>query len=138
MAEKVEIMPVPPNHLEGLWEPAYKMLEKAIARNDGFLPEDVFNAIMRGNMTLWLAVVDNVVKGAMVTQIVTYPRKRTVFLLFMGGEEMKEWLTEMEREIVNYANAIGAQDIESLARKGFGAYFFPERTGIEYFTRRLS
>lgn len=135
MAQEVDIVKVHPALIHEVWDHVYAILHKAIARNDGFEPTDVKNMLQSGHLTLWVAIIDGKLRGALVTQRIFYPRKSTLFLLFMGGTGMREWVGPLEGEIMKYARELGVNDLESLARRGFSSIFQGERTGLEYFRR---
>lgn len=103
--------------IQDVWDEAVYLLNPAIRLNDGFEPADVLDALMHSRMNLWLAVEDGELVGAAVTEIINYPQKRSVFILFAGGRVEENWPAYYET-MANYAMTLNADCIETISRPG--------------------
>lgn len=56
------------------------------------LPEDFYESLTNGGMQLWVAVTENEIIAAMVTQVIPYPRKNVLRIICIGGQHMDKWL----------------------------------------------
>ena len=80
------------------WKPHWlrlrHLLVPAIELQDLYALEDIENGIENGQFQLWPAS-----ESIMITEVVTYPQKRIMNLLFCGGdvEELLAMLPEFER-----------------------------------------
>ena len=74
--------------------------------------EDIEDGIENGQFQLWPAS-----ESIMITEVVTYPQKRIMNLLFCGGdvEELLEMLPEFER----FATYFGCSRLYGGGRKGW-------------------
>lgn len=114
----MKLIPISHQDVDKIWPLASEILAPAVARNDGYELEDVFAALRQSRMQLWLADDGTNVKGAGVTQILTYPRKRTCLLLFIAGVDWDSWrhfLTDIE----DWAVRLGCDDFEFIGRRGW-------------------
>jgi hypothetical protein len=70
---------------------------------------------------MWLLTVveGGVVIAALVAELVTYPRKRAVRVVLLGGSGLHRWMDEMHDVLVGIARKVGAQLLEIQARPGW-------------------
>lgn len=93
----VQIVEVPPNLVRSLWPWCVDMLTPAfeaetLARACGTLdPEEVRQRCEQDTMRLWLAMRDNEVLGALVSEIQTHVKARVAVARFIGGRELSAW-----------------------------------------------
>lgn len=88
-------------------------LEAALAYSgDTHEIQDVFEAVVKGDMQFWSND-----RCAVVTEIITYPRKR-VFHIFLAGGELSA-IRELEAGAVEWAKQYGCTDIRLSGRKGW-------------------
>lgn len=117
-----EILQIPSPLVAGVWPQALPHLMPAIEMSRGcFEPEDVEGLCVSGGLQLWLAVEDEDVLAAYVTEIVQYPRKRRVRAVFAGGKPhtMEKWLEPMVAAIERWSKEWGCSGIEATGRKGW-------------------
>ena len=69
-------------------------------------------------MQLWLAMEDEEILAAMVSQIVSYPRKRILRIIAIGGGQMDRWLPFLPG-LEEWALENGATALEAWGRKGW-------------------
>ena len=107
-----------PDEVEPVWKFVLPHLERAARYSDGQMEAgDFLPFLINGDMQLWVAVEDHECLAAMVTQIITYPRKRILRVIGMGGREMKRWypyLGMLER----FALENGCTELEGWTKRG--------------------
>ena len=70
---------ISPEDAVQLWDRVGPMLQKVVDQTEGeLLPDDFLDNIINNYMHLWLAVEDTEITMAMVTQIIEYPRRKTL------------------------------------------------------------
>jgi hypothetical protein len=90
-----------------------KWIEDALKYSNGtYSTNDVFYAIIEDSMQLWSGD-----QGCIVTQIVTYPQKKVLYIFLAGGK--MEQLFDLESEITSWAIKQGCQATEFSGRKGW-------------------
>jgi hypothetical protein len=96
-----------------------KWIEPALAYSGGTHDWfDIVHGVMAGSLQLW--PTEN---GALVTEILTYPRKRVVNV-FLGGGDMQE-LTDMHETIIEWAREQGCTAARLSGRDGWRRAFRP-------------
>jgi hypothetical protein len=93
-----------------------KFIEPALEYDDCHEMQDIADAIADGSMQLWPTP-----KGAMVTQVQDYPRKRVLHVWWAGGE--LNAILELIPHIENFAKEIGCGKITCTGRKGWERVF---------------
>jgi hypothetical protein len=110
---------VSPEDVPYLWEKISSHIENMMPHSEGELaPEDFHEALISGEMQLWLAIEDKEVIASMVSQIINYPKKRILRIISIGGEDMDKWITHLPT-VENWALAAGCYSLECWGRKGW-------------------
>lgn len=78
--------------------------------------EDIVDGLTSGRMQLWPAP-----KGCLVTEIISYPRKRVVNV-FLGGGELEQ-LADMHEAVIAWAKGQGCTAATINGRKGWERAF---------------
>lgn len=119
-----QITLVPDDRILGAWHIAAPFMERAAEFTYGrFDVDDIFDAVLNNNHHLWLAFNDNGVKGALVTAIKQYPKKRMLDLAFIGGEDGHSWKDQMLDIMQRWAFDNSCDGIEASARLGWQKIF---------------
>jgi hypothetical protein len=116
-----KVIQIPPSEIPNVWTGVQSWLEAAIWHGNGeLLTEDLYVCCLQSRMQLWISVnADYVPHGALVTEVITYPRKRVVRIVALGGKSFKEWLPALEKTGDEWARKVGATAIEAMGRKGW-------------------
>ena len=115
---KVSLIPV--EHVNAVWDVVGKLLEPAVAVTNGrYTTYDVYNAIQRQAMTLWVAFDDGGIHGCQVTQITDYPSKRVLVSVFTAGRKLRSWREPMMDVLMRWARDHDCEAIEGLGREGW-------------------
>ena len=105
-----------------VWDFAAKYIQKAIAESNGEMwLEDVYSRLLKEQMFLFLVKHDNLTKGAAVCEVIKYPRKLTIRVVYLGGETgglFLEWRWRLHSLLKSWAIQIGADSIETFTRPG--------------------
>jgi hypothetical protein len=105
--------------IDSVWPDASKLLEKAVNYADGkYALTDIYQAIKNRDMQLWVAFDDVGMCAACVTQIICYPRKKVLFLLFSGGMRFEKWM-HLTYDMVAFAKEHGCSSVELHGRPGW-------------------
>ena len=120
----MEISLVPKEHIERVWPNINAYAEKCAKYTYGrYTVADIYDVVKDGDNTLWIAFDEKSIKGAVVTDLVTYPKKKMLCMQFCGGEDLKEWKDPMLALLRKYAKDMGCEGIESTARRGWAKVF---------------
>lgn len=96
---------------------ARPILEPAIAyANDEIVWDEVAAGVREGKYQLWMGV-----DSAVITEIVVYPRHKTLLFSFAGGN-LKE-LRAMAPVIEEWGKSVGAKNAGFVGRKGWERSF---------------
>ena len=100
-------------------------MEGAAKRTFGrYTASNIYDRIADQGDQLWVAFDENkVIKGAVVTNVITYPQRKLLSMTFCGGVDLKEWKDPMLDLLRRYAKDIGCDGIEAVARKGWAQIF---------------
>jgi hypothetical protein len=117
----LDLAGVPAAALPLLWPRARPFVERALAEGGGhFLAEDVLGALRRREMQLWVLRRDAAVVGALVTEILRWPRRSVCRLVLAGAQDglREEWLA-CRGAIEAWARAAGCTSMEIYGRPGW-------------------
>ncbi len=107
---------IPANEAVHVWDEARQHLSKALNRIDtGYSDEDLLTAIQMRDMQLWMVPG----QAAAVTQIQIFPQFKTLVILYLGGEQMSEWIEELMDTFEEYGRFMGCKYAEQYGRKGW-------------------
>lgn len=87
-------------------------IEAALEYNNTHVFDDVAAGVLTGRYQLW-----EMDSGCMVTEIVTYPRRKVVNV-FLGGGDLAETMAMHDR-LEAWAHEIGAQSLTVSGRHGW-------------------
>jgi hypothetical protein len=120
----IKVSMVPAEHAVSIWAKVEPHLEKAAQYTHGrYRVEDILDCITDYDYTLWIAFDEAEVKGAVVTSMAQYPRKKYLDMVFCGGDELKEWKEPMLKLLQRWAFDNKCDGIESTGRPGWTQIF---------------
>ncbi len=101
-----------------VWWPYVKeYLSSALEQSLGeYSLEDIRNACKEADMQLWIKT-DKDVLGACVTKINTYPQKKILVLLLLGGKGFIEWTDEGNVLMSSFAKENNCDYLQVFGRK---------------------
>jgi len=120
----IRISFVPKEYVDSCWGQMEEYLKGAADYTHGrYEINDIYWAIVDYDHHLWIAFDDQQIKGAVVTNIVNYPRKRYLCMSFCGGVELDKWKDPMLKMLQHWAFDNYCDGIEATARTGWAKIF---------------
>ena len=120
----IEVSLVPPEYVDSCWGKIEGFIDKAAKYTYGrFSTGNIYDMVKEGDYQLWIAFDTDKFKGAVVTNVVTYPQRKLLCMQFCGGEELKDWKDPMLDILRRFAKDVGCDGIESTARPGWAKIF---------------
>ena len=98
--------------------------------------EDFCMALMDGQMQLWVAVENNEVIACMVTQVITYPSKKTLRVIAIAGGKMDTWF-HFQPDLEEFAILMGCTSLEAWGRKGWKKILTDWKDSYVVYTKEL-
>ena len=117
----MQVCGVHPNHVASMWPLARDFIAAAMRLGyDQFYDEtDIRRACIDGTAQLWLACAKDRVEAAVVSRIVTYPKRKVCQVPLIGGRRMRQWFPAMQAMIETYARQNGCTHMEGAGRLGW-------------------
>ena len=120
----IKVSMVPTEHVVKLWDQVRPHLKKAAAYTYGrYEVEDILDCITDYDYTLWVAFDKTGIKGAVVTSVTQYPKKKYLDMVFTGGIELETWKKPMLELLQKWAFDTKCDGIESTGRPGWAKIF---------------
>lgn len=120
----MQVTMVPKEYVQACWKDIEEYLRGAAEYTHGrYEVEDILDAIMDYDHTLWIAFDETSIKGAVVTNIAHYPRKRYLVMVFCGGVELDKWKDPMLKLLQHFAFDNHCNGVEATARLGWTKIF---------------
>lgn len=120
---------VPAGLLEDAWSAVWPLVDKTLEKskaNRFYNEYDIYSAIQRRDMQLWVAVKETKIVAVLITQIVVYPRTKLFDIIFVGGEDIDSWLSVAWDEMVAFAQSHKCSVIRGIGRAGWGKKLDPK------------
>jgi len=117
----ISILGVQPESLNALWSQLCPWIVRALKEGAGeYEPEDILSLAKDKRCQVWALLDNSEVIGAIVTQIVVYPRRKMVLLFLASARDglREHWLPWI-RHFEMWARSVGADGLEILGRKGW-------------------
>lgn len=122
-----EWYPVLSHDAIALWDWVEPLIARVIEQDDvGYSTEDILTKIQMRQMQLWVAPE----RAAMVTQVLVYPKYKTLLVVALGGDGMADWLDDVIETLDGFAKHMGCKYVEERGRSGW------ERTLSKYGYRK--
>lgn len=99
-----------------VWDRAAPLLDRVVKEDTGHTLDSVLNRLQLGRMLLW--IIDDF-KAVAVTEIVCRPLHRIVWVHFIAGKDMINWLDELEDAYTHYAIRNRCRAVEFCGREGW-------------------
>jgi hypothetical protein len=120
----IEVSLVPTEYVDTCWGKVEGFIEKAAKYTYGrYTTGNIYDLVKEGDYQLWVAFDGETFKGAVVTNIITYPQRKLLGMQFCGGEELSIWKDPMLNLLKRFARDLGCEGIESTARPGWAKIF---------------
>lgn len=120
----IEVSLIPSQYVDSCWEKVEQFIDKAAEYTYGrYTTGNIYDMIKDGDYQLWVAMNEKEFKGAVVTNIITYPQRKLLGMQFCGGEELDTWKDPMLDILKRFAKDVGCEGIESTGRPGWAKVF---------------
>jgi hypothetical protein len=120
----IEVSAVPLEYVNTCWPKIESFLADAADYTYGrFTASNIYDRIVEDGYQLWVAFDEDVIKGAVVTNVSTYPQRKILAMPYCGGVELAAWKDPMLAILRKYAADVGCDAIEATARKGWAKVF---------------
>jgi len=121
----MQVSLIPKEHVLTVWPRIAEHMAKAAEFTGGrYELDDVLSLIMDLDYLLWIAFDETgEIKGAVITGVVQYPRKKSLYLMFCGGTNGDSWKMPMLTTLQRWAADTGCDMIEAQGRFGWAAIF---------------
>ena len=115
-----KVVLIQPDDLEMVWDEVVPLIDAALKYSEGeIISEDLVQPLKTEKMQLWVAMSDGVI-AAMITEIITYPRKRVLRVITIAGKDgrgMGRWYGFLPL-IEGFALNNNCSSLEAWTRKG--------------------
>lgn len=119
------IVEIAPRVIHQAWRFAGPLLERAMAHHPFMDADDIRVIIERDQATLVLVLDEAKVRGALVLEVVQYPRCRVANLIAVAGEfgSLRKYSEEVESFLRTWSRDRGCDKLGALARRGWARHF---------------
>jgi hypothetical protein len=116
---------IPLDYIDDVWPEIEAFMEGAAKYTYGrFNAEDIKAGLKNNIQQLWVAFDEsNKFYGAVVTEVIVYPRMTTLVMHFTGGIDLPRWKQPMLETLQRFAKENGCKVIESYGRSGWERVF---------------
>jgi len=120
----MQVSVVLPEHIELVWPNIEQYMSGAAQYTyNRFSTDDIKKDLITKPQQLWIAYDEGEVYGAVVTEIIVYPRMTTLMMHFTGGKKLPRWKQPMLTLLQRFAKDQGCNVIESYGRPGWEKVF---------------
>ena len=120
----MQVSVVLPEHIELVWPNIeHYMAGSAQYTYNRFNTDDIKKDLITKPQQLWIAYDEEEVYGAVVTEIIVYPKMTTLMMHFTGGKKLPRWKQPMLKLLQRFAKDQGCNVIESYGRPGWEKVF---------------
>lgn len=110
---------VPEEKLLTVWPRVLPLVEKMIAKHPGRCPEALLGELLCGAGELW---VIGDFQAISITRINHKPREKALFIEWLGGDGIDEWVEDWLKVAEAYAKAMQCDCVEFFGRMGYRRY----------------
>ena len=107
---------VPPGYIMTVWDRVEPLLKRVVKPETGYAMEHVLNELQMAKLQLW--VIEDFL-AVVVTCIQERPLHRVLWVQFMAGDRMDEWLDDWITVQEEYARHNGCIAVEFSGRAGW-------------------
>ena len=117
----IKISLVPVDQIRNVWNDVSKHIKKATDYTYGRYEEiDVLHECLTGKFNLWVVYNEGTEYiGAVCTEVLIYPRKKALSVVFLSGDDFSEWMSEIDQKFVEFAKVLECDFVEACGRAGW-------------------
>jgi hypothetical protein len=132
----VELVPVDPSLVAGVWPHARALVKSAMDRTDLGNFGDVEREVLGGMQQLWLVWNGTAIEAAAVTRLVLIGSRKICIIVACGGSGRKRWLP-LIAGIEQFARNEGCRAVRIIGRKGWQRILADYRANYVVMDREL-
>lgn len=104
-----------------LWPQIEKLLAPLLETEGNYVPADILAYHLRDEMLIFIAWGEPAkeVEAIMVTQTITYPRRKICAVPYIAGKNMDVWKDDFIRLVEDYARRCGCNRMSNMGRLGW-------------------
>ena len=134
---KCKVVLVEPDDIQYVWDEVAPLMDVALKHSEGeLLTEDLVEHLDNDDLRLWVAMKDDKVIAAMITEIITYPRKKILRIITLAGKDMDLWYDFLP-SVEGYALSQQCSALEAWTRKGMTRKLKDWRHSYDIITKDL-
>ena len=121
----INISLVPIDEIRNIWGEISRHIKKATDYTYGRYEEiDVLHQCLTNKFHLWVIYKETEEGGrdyigAATTEVLKYPRKTALSVVFLSGDDFSEWMPEMDKKFVEFAKVLECDFVEACGRAGW-------------------
>lgn len=112
------LYPVPAADVGAAWPHVVGLIAAAVEPSGNYGAEDIRQALLARDMQLWTVLEADRLRGAAVTEIVAYPRRKWLHGVICIGEGLMEWRDHIAT-LEAFAKSAGCAGVMLTARPGW-------------------
>ena len=113
------IVPVQSRSVRDVWWQVRAIVDKGLAKDDRYQSEDIFVALTKKEMQLWVIQRNNETIAVVITEITIYPRTKEFTVALLAGEDFKNWNEYALTVIGQWAYEAGCKRARMFGRIGW-------------------
>ena len=132
-----KVVLVDPDDIQCVWDEVAPLMDVALKHSEGeLLTEDLIEHLDNDDLRLWVAMKNDKVIAAMITEIITYPRKKILRVITLAGKDMDLWYDFLP-SVEGYALSKQCSALEAWTRKGMTRKLKDWRHSYDMITKDL-
>jgi len=120
-SSSVKVVLVNGEDVDLVWDECESLIDMALKHSEGeLISRDVYDNLIDNTMQLWIAMEHGETIAAMITQVISYPRKRVLRVITLSGKDgsgLDKWYMFLDM-IEGFALRTGCSALEAWTRKG--------------------
>ncbi len=116
-----EVSLVPTNEVTKVWDKIEPLVDKVIPYTYGrMLTVDVLHSLITNQYHLWIIYKDDKeIEAIAITEFMKYPRKTVLLINFISGDNLDDWIKELDKTLVKFSKESGCDFLEACGRAGW-------------------
>ena len=116
-----EVSLVPTNEITKVWDKIEPLVDKVIPYTYGrMLTVDVLHSLITNQYHLWIIYKDEKeIEAIAITEFMKYPRKTVLLINFISGDNLDDWIKELDKTLVKFSKESGCDFLEACGRAGW-------------------
>ena len=112
---------VPVSEITKIWKKIEPLVDKVIPYTYGrMLTVDVLHSLIINHYHLWIIYKEkDEIEAIAITEFMKYPRKTVLLINFISGDNLDDWVKELDKVLVNFSKKSGCDFLEACGRSGW-------------------